>query len=85
VRSLGISLFNDHDDSDNAINFIKEAKNIAHSNDLREKYIKDLKDLADILSEKQKQLEKISSILKKPILLKNLELSTDMVEELIKQ
>lgn len=30
IRSMAISLFNEHDDYDNAINFIKEAKQVAH-------------------------------------------------------
>lgn len=47
VRSMAISLFNDHDDSDNAINFIEEAKKIAHSNNLKEKLNKDLEDMTE--------------------------------------
>jgi len=42
---MAISLFNDHDDKDNAINFIEEAKKIAHSNSLKEKLNKDIEDM----------------------------------------
>ena len=45
IRRLGIALFNIHDDGENAINFIEEAKKIVHSNSLKEKLKKDIEDM----------------------------------------
>jgi hypothetical protein len=45
IRSMAISLFNEHDDSDNAINFIEEAKKVAHSASIKEKLKQDLIDM----------------------------------------
>lgn len=45
IRSMAISLFNEHDDSDNAINFIEEAKQVAHSTSIKEKLKQDLIDM----------------------------------------
>lgn len=59
LRSMAISLFNDHDDKDNAINFIEEAKKIAHSNSLKEKLNKDIEDM----NEQWEKTEMFKSIL----------------------
>lgn len=58
VRSMAISLFNDYDDNDNALNFIEEAKGIAHSNSLKQKLNKDTVDMND-QSEKTEMFKSI--------------------------
>ncbi len=45
MRIMAMNLFNEHDDKDNAVNFIEEAKIIAHSKSLKEKLKQDLKDM----------------------------------------
>ena len=59
VRSMWISLFNEHDDKDNAINFIEEAKNIAHSDSIQHKLKQDIKDM----TEQEEKSEVFKSIL----------------------
>jgi len=45
MRDMSIKLFNEHDDTDSAIEFIQEAIKVAHSQSLKEKFRKDKKDI----------------------------------------
>lgn len=61
IRGLSIDLFNNHDDADNAINFLEEAINVASSINLQEKFKKDIKDM-EIESKNTDLLKKIIDI-----------------------
>lgn len=81
LRSMGISLYNDHDKSDDAINFIEEAKKIAHSKNLKEKFINDLNELKGISTKEASIKQKLLS----PIPLDDLDISISYVKKLVDQ
>lgn len=84
VRSIAISLCNDYNDLDNSINFIEEAIKIAKSNNLKEKFHSDLKDIKKINKTKEQYEQKTKYLLRKPVPMDELDLPISYVKELIK-
>lgn len=79
IRSFAISLFNDHDDPENAKEFLEESIGIALSSDLKNKISSDINDINDIVV----QRENLSDFLQRPILLKDLSIPIAHVRSLI--
>lgn len=79
IRSFAISLFNDHDDPENAKEFLEESIGIASSSDLRHKISSDINDINDIIT----QREGVTELLQSPILLKELSIPISQVKSLI--
>jgi hypothetical protein len=47
MRDIAMSLFNNHDDKDNSINFITEAIEVTNSESIKHKLKQDIKDMND--------------------------------------
>jgi hypothetical protein len=63
IRWLWIKLNNDYDDEDNAIEFIKEAAIVVYSNDLKQKFKKDIQDIKRISQNNSESLTTFQNVI----------------------